>query len=865
MRGWVGGRDTRIAALLAGILMLSTFLMVSPVQGTSAGVNWVENFDYATVLEMKGAGWTLAQESQTFLAAGYMTISGVGKDSSAICANVPSGVVDWNASVRGRWTDGAGGSIQVIVLSGIRSYTWWIDGYYNEFVLSVDGTKVLQFGNTPMVLDQWNVMSMRKTGNNISLFYNDQFMNAYTDNVQFGPVSGIGMGAPWQGEAEYDYITLEAAPGLEWQKTSGGTQSDAFYSAAPALGGGFVALGVTRSTGAGGYDSYLVRADDAGNILWERTYGTAQSEWTYTVCATSDGGFAIVGAATGAGFDIWLVRVDPNGIELWNKSYGGANGDAGFGVTQTSDGGFALTGYMGVNGNTDVFLIKTDAQGNLEWQKTYGGTAADWGKALIQTADGGYAISGWTQSFGDTHAYLVRTGPDGTMIWSHDYGGKDTLGYGIIETSNGFVLAGHTNSFGYGGNDIYAVRVDQSGGIIWERSYGGSGEDIGGAIIAKGDEFVFGGHSASFDALDRIYWVNTDGDGNVICAGIYGPTGVTVSGTIPYMTADGRFVAVGLTNVYGSGSDDGYLAIIGPGSVIPPPPVVGSPVNIMTAAAVPAAVVVGAGLGGLGVLAAGGNQLATAGGGPSNRISTAWGRTRKILRIDVLYDFVYGYTKGMASRHLFKQVAKIELEKGVAKERHPFFAGFSQLEFVVIVVTSVLLGLAYMVASKIDMLQVGMVLMYVLVCGLALIIHDLTHKYAAWRIGAVTEYQFWGLGTLLMIITTAVFGIVYALPARTTINDVDKLSVRDKAIIYAAGPMVSFLLFIPFLVLLLIGGTYATIGALGCSANLLAAVYGLMPFEPMDGKKVVKYKKYLWALMFFPLLALYIVLAIYVF
>jgi hypothetical protein len=59
---------------------------------------------------------------------------------------------------------------------------------------------VLEFSNVPLVLDQWNVMSMRRTGN-ISLFYNGLLVNSYTDNAESGSVGHIGRNASWQGEA----------------------------------------------------------------------------------------------------------------------------------------------------------------------------------------------------------------------------------------------------------------------------------------------------------------------------------------------------------------------------------------------------------------------------------------------------------------------------------------------------------------------------------------------------------------------------------------------------------------------------------------------------------------------------------------
>ncbi|MGB3478067.1 MAG: hypothetical protein WBB67_02790 [bacterium] len=48
------------------------------------------------------------------------------------------------------------------------------------------------------------------------------------------------------------------------------------------------------------------------------------------------------------------------------------------------------------------------------WSKTYGGATYDWGSSLQETSDGGYIITGHTYSFGEgsRDVYLIRTVPD---------------------------------------------------------------------------------------------------------------------------------------------------------------------------------------------------------------------------------------------------------------------------------------------------------------------------------------------------------------------------------------------------------------------------------------------------------------------
>jgi len=79
------------------------------------------------------------------------------------------------------------------------------------------------------------------------------------------------------------------------------------------------------------------------------------------------------------------------------------------------------------------------------------------------------------------------------------------------------------------------------------------------------------------------------------------------------------------------------------------------------------------------------------------------------------------------------------------------------------------------------------------------------------------------------------------------------------------GPLMSFAIFCAFLLLVPVGGTVAALGILGASMNLLSAVYSFMPFDPMDGNKVYRWRHLAWLAAFAPLLVLYFAMVIWVF
>ena len=131
--------------------------------------------------------------------------------------------------------------------------------------------------------------------------------------------------------------------------------------------GGYIIGGYTGSFGAGSNDFYLLRTNNTGDTLWTKTFGGTGDDGGYSVQATADGGFIVVGITSsfGAGeYDVYLIKTDTNGDTLWTKTYGDNGSEYGYSVNQTADGGYIITGVTdNYCPTTCVLLIKTDSTG----------------------------------------------------------------------------------------------------------------------------------------------------------------------------------------------------------------------------------------------------------------------------------------------------------------------------------------------------------------------------------------------------------------------------------------------------------------------------------------------------------------------
>ena len=88
----------------------------------------------------------------------------------------------------------------------------------------------------------------------------------------------------------------------------------------------------------GGDDMAIFVLDDDGNKVWEKSYGGTGSDKLWDVQQVASGGYILVGETTSgpSGIkaslnygkeDIWIVRIDAAGNLLWERTYGSSDAE----------------------------------------------------------------------------------------------------------------------------------------------------------------------------------------------------------------------------------------------------------------------------------------------------------------------------------------------------------------------------------------------------------------------------------------------------------------------------------------------------------------------------------------------------------
>lgn len=293
-----------------------------------------------------------------------------------------------------------------------------------------------------------------------------------------------------------------------WYRTYGGEGTDNGWDILQTEDNGFMILGFTDSFGAGEMDIYLIRTDNDGKMLWERTFGGEKSEYGWALASTPDGGFVLAGQTDSIGEgdkDGYLVKVDAGGNALWSQTYGGPEEDRLYSVDRCVDGGFVLTGTTKSFGadNRNAYLIKTNNSGALEWMQVFGENLDDVGHSVHQTMDKGYIVTGYTKSFGAANydIWMIKADETGQLEWQKFYGETrdDRTIYGEQTEDGGYIFVGYSKSFGAGGWDVFLVRADITGEVLWHKTFGGRSDDTGYTVIQASDQgFILTGETYSF-------------------------------------------------------------------------------------------------------------------------------------------------------------------------------------------------------------------------------------------------------------------------------------------------------------------------------------------------------------------------------
>lgn len=331
---------------------------------------------------------------------------------------------------------------------------------------------------------------------------------------------------------------MHAQPGIVWEKSWGGTYSDFGVKVLSTSDGNFLLLGSPNSINGdmsdshGQGDIWVSKIDPTGHLIWQKMFGGSNNDKATGVVHATDGGYLIIGSVESydgditnyyGESDIWLVKINENGDLLWQKSYGGSSYESSGSILPLQDGGYVITCTSTSEdydlppdpfGLQDIWAFKITAAGDMVWSKRYGGNNDDFAGSAIATSDNGLIILGGSFSTnipglvnnGYCDNLVIKTDSSGVIQWKRMVGGNGSDFGGFIQPSNdgGYLIMGLASSnsgmfvLNHGGFDIWVYKLNVNGVVIWNKLYGGSSlEEAGGFSKTADGNYVFVGHTLS--------------------------------------------------------------------------------------------------------------------------------------------------------------------------------------------------------------------------------------------------------------------------------------------------------------------------------------------------------------------------------
>jgi hypothetical protein len=322
-------------------------------------------------------------------------------------------------------------------------------------------------------------------------------------SIRFGPHTLTNAG---NGATDIFIVKYDQHGNVVWARSAGGIMPEDASGITTDAVGNVLVTGSFRSTtidfggkvltNKGGHDTYLVKYDPAGNVLWARSADARGVDYGRAVGCDAGGNVYACGVfnsdsiSFGAlmlrrkGFnDIFLVKYDATGNAVWARSAASIDNESVHSIVVDGNGNPIITGSFYGNslkmenailynhgyGPSDLFVVKYDPAGQVQWARSAGGSEYDDAISSSTDKDGNVYVSGrfnsYSMSFGKFylqnapgfHLFLVKYNASGNVLWATSTSGS---AFGSREVTHG-------------------IRAGQDGNVYL------AGESIGQSVFGK--------------------------------------------------------------------------------------------------------------------------------------------------------------------------------------------------------------------------------------------------------------------------------------------------------------------------------------------------------------------------------------------
>jgi hypothetical protein len=252
-----------------------------------------------SVVQTNDGGYTIAGRTRSFA---------VGQEDMWLIRIDSAGNLLWSKVYGGTNYDGSGSMVPT--MDGGYALAGWTQSYgagsADMWLVKTNSTGDMQWSHTYGGTGDEDAYNLIQTAD---LGY-----------ALVGQTTSFGAGAQ-----DLYFVKTDSSGNMQWNKTYGGTADEWGHGVIQTSNGQYVIVGTTFSFGAGSGDVWLIWTDVLGNVLQDKLYGGTAGENCWCLIQSDDGGYVIAGMtqSLGAGdWDSWLIKADAAGNALDGFKYG---------------------------------------------------------------------------------------------------------------------------------------------------------------------------------------------------------------------------------------------------------------------------------------------------------------------------------------------------------------------------------------------------------------------------------------------------------------------------------------------------------------------------------------------------------------
>jgi hypothetical protein len=249
---------------------------------------------------------------------------------------------------------------------------------------------------------------------------------------------------------------------------------------------GTTAGDIGSNLGSGRDDLFLAKLDDAGNIIWQRTLGSAGTAKGAALSFAPDGSIVVAGTVSGSfdgassDGDLLVAKYDRNGDEKFASVIHGAGGDTASAIAVGADG-HIYVGGRAATGNGDAFIARLDATGKLAERRSIDSVGSDDNLLAVLNQDGAASVRS------------IAANALGTDLGSISLGNVDARA--IAVAADGQIAVGGAVTTA-GNRDGFVARIDAGLSGASFTSIATSADDQVDSLAFLGADLYAGGRTA---------------------------------------------------------------------------------------------------------------------------------------------------------------------------------------------------------------------------------------------------------------------------------------------------------------------------------------------------------------------------------